>query len=173
MPLKIFRPLVFMLLLQVPFTLYAQEFTQNIRAKLSIYAEVGGNSDTYALNIDRIMYQREYWKVGARVGLGTNLFFLKEEVGVYPVVPLEVFGMYGKSRNHFEFGMGYTRRFTEAPELMQSMYFGRLGFRYQVPKGGLVVRFAATPFVSPESKDEDTGNMAIIPRFGLSVGRSW
>jgi hypothetical protein len=35
------------------------------------------------------------------------------------------------------------------------------------------VRFAATPFVSPESKDEDTGNMAIIPRFGLSVGRSW
>ncbi|MBB6612237.1 hypothetical protein H7F15_14400 [Pontibacter sp. Tf4] len=156
----------------LPATVLAQEFTQNIRSLTTVYVEVGGNSDAYALNLDRIMYQRDQWKGGIRAGVGTNLFFMKEEPGVYPVVPVEVYAMVGKSRNNLEMGLGYTRRFTDAPELLQNMYFARLGVRYQVPKGGLLVRFGLTPFISPEGKDKKTGETGIVPRFGLSVGYS-
>jgi hypothetical protein len=173
MHFNLFRAFIVFLLLQVPFIVHAQEFTQNIRAKLSLYVEAGGNSDSYSINIDHILYQRDALKGGLRAGLGTNLFFMEEEPGVYPVVPLEAYAMVGKARNHFEFGLGYTKRFTDAPELLQNMYFARLGFRYQVPKGGLLVRAGLTPFISPEGRDEKTGSLALVPRFGLSIGRSW
>lgn len=170
---NIFRFCILLLLLQVQVTVKAQEFTQNIRAPLSLYLEIGGNADSYAINIDHILYQREQWKGGIRAGLGTNLFFLAEEPGVYPVVPIEAYAMVGKTRNNIEVGLGYTRRFTDAPELLQNMYFGRIGFRYHVPAGGLLLRFGVTPFISPENKDEKTGGLALVPRFGLSIGRSW
>ncbi|WP_238395746.1 hypothetical protein [Pontibacter pudoricolor] len=173
MHFNLFRAFIVFLLLQVPFIVHAQEFTQNIRAKLSLYLEVGGNSDSYSINFDHILYQQDAWKGGLRAGLGTNLFFMEEEPGVYPVVPIEAYAMVGKARNHFEFGLGYTKRFTDAPELLQNMYFARLGFRYQVPKGGLLVRAGLTPFISPEGRDEKTGSLALVPRFGLSIGRSW
>ena len=171
--LKTFRLFILLSLLQLPYKLQAQEFTQNFRALLSLYLEVGGNSDSYALNLDHILYQREQWKGGVRAGLGTNIFFMKEEPGVYPVVPIEAYALLGKTRNHLEFGLGYTRRFTDDPDLLQNMYFGRVGFRYQVPKGGLLVRFGLTPFISPEGKDDKTGKVAVVPRFGFSIGRSW
>ncbi|MBC5773823.1 hypothetical protein H8S95_07095 [Pontibacter sp. KCTC 32443] len=173
MLLRITRIFVFFLLLQLPLAGHAQEFTQNIKALLSLYVEVGGNSDSYAINFDHILYQQEQWKGGLRAGLGTNMFFMEEEPGVYPVVPIEAYALLGKSRNNMEFGVGYTRRFTDAPELLQNMYFGRIGFRYQVPAGGLLVRFGLTPFISPENKDDKTGHLAVVPRFGLSIGRSW
>ncbi|HEY4652594.1 MAG TPA: hypothetical protein VIG72_14325 [Pontibacter sp.] len=165
--------LAFLLVMLLPFTGLAQEFTQNIRAPFSVYLEVGGNSDSYALNADYIVYQREQWKGGIRAGVGTNLFFRKKEPAAYPVVPVEVYAMVGRARNNIEFGLGYTRRFTDAPELLQNMYFARLGLRYQVPKGGMLVRVGLTPFISPESRDERTGQIALVPRFGLSIGRSW
>ncbi|NEM98248.1 hypothetical protein [Pontibacter burrus] len=164
--------LIVLLAFYLPAPTQAQEFTQNIRAPFSVYLEIGGNSDAYTLNLDRIMYQREEWKGGLRAGVGTNLFFMKEEPGVYPVVPVEVYAMYGKSKSNLEVGLGYTRRFTDAPELLQNMFFARLGLRYQVPKGGLLVRFGLTPFISPEGKDRKTGETGIVPRFGLSVGYS-
>ncbi|MDX5481876.1 MAG: hypothetical protein LPK07_09350, partial [Hymenobacteraceae bacterium] len=116
--------------------------------------------------------QSNPFKAGIRAGVGTNLFFLEEEPGVYPIVPLEAIGMVGRKKKHFEFGLGYTRRFTDEPDLLQNMYFGRLGFRYHEPRGGLVVRVAVTPFISPESNQRIPG-VALVPRFGLSVGRSF
>lgn len=172
MRFNLFCTLTVLLVLLLPATTQAQEFTQNIRSLTTVYLEVGGNSDAYALNLDRIMYQRDQWKGGIRAGVGTNLFFMKEEPGVYPVVPVEVYAMVGRKRNNLEMGLGYTRRFTDAPELLQNMYFARLGLRYQVPKGGLLVRFGLTPFISPEGKDKKTGETGIVPRFGLSVGYS-
>ncbi|WP_237143986.1 hypothetical protein [Pontibacter pamirensis] len=161
-----------LLLFLLPCQLYAQEFTQNFRALSAMYVEVGGNSDVYSINYDRIIYQREKFKTAVRAGLGTNLFFLEDDAGVYPVVPLEVTAMVGNRRKHFEGGLGYTRRLTDDPDLLQSMYFARLGFRYQVPRGGLLVRVAFTPFISPDPNSRTPG-VGVIPRFGLSVGKSF
>lgn len=137
-----------------------------------MYLEVGGNSDVYSINYDRVIYQREKFKTAVRAGLGTNLFFMENDRTVYPVVPLEVMALVGNNRKHFEGGLGYTRRFTDNPDLIQSMYFARLGFRYQVPRGGLLVRVAITPFISPDPNSRTPG-VGVIPRFGFSIGKSF
>lgn len=137
-----------------------------------MYVEVGGNSDAYSISYDRVIYQRERFKTAVRAGLGTNLFFLEDGSGVYPVVPLEVMALVGNRRRHFEGGLGYTRRLTSDPDLMQNMYFARLGIRYQVPRGGILLRLAFTPFISPDGESRTPG-VGVVPRFGLSVGKSF
>ncbi|PTX18175.1 hypothetical protein C8N40_107215 [Pontibacter mucosus] len=159
----------FLLLAQVA---QAQRRPGTFTARNAYYLEVSGSSDTYSLNFDRIVYQYYNFKAAVRAGVGTNLFFQEGEPGVYPIVPVEALGMIGATQNHVEFGLGYTRRFTDHPDLMQNMYFARIGFRYQDPRGGLLVRLAVTPFVSPENKS-DTPGLAVVPRFGLSIGRSF
>ncbi len=159
------------LLLQ-PVILTPQGPRQKLRALNSLYFELGGNGDIYSFNYDRIVYQQAKLKTGLRLGIGSNLFFLPEEPSVYPIVPVEAIGMLGNREKHFELGLGYTHRFTNDPDLTQSMYFGRIGFRYQPPRGGLLVRVGATPFVSSEANTRTPG-VAIVPRFGLSIGRSF
>lgn len=161
-----------LLFLLLPYTLTAQYLSQPVNAYNSFYAEVGGNGDAYSLNYDRIVFQQDLLKAAVRVGVGTNLFFMKEEPSVYPIVPVEALGMVGRRQKHLEFGLGYTRRFTDDPELLHNMYFARIGFRYHASDGGLVVRVAATPFVSPENEQNAPGP-GLIPRFGLSIGRSF
>ncbi|MBW7468897.1 hypothetical protein K0O23_17610 [Pontibacter aydingkolensis] len=136
------------------------------------YLEIAGNGDTYSINYERLFFQQAEFKTGLRIGVGTNLFFLPEEKTTYPIVPIEAIGLMGRREKHFEFGLGYTRRFTDDPELLHDMYFARLGFRYQQPEGGLLVRVALTPFISSESNVRTPG-LALVPRFGLSVGRSF
>ncbi len=151
---------------------FAQEFTQNFRALNALYVEAAGNSDTYSLNYDRVVYQQKAFKAAIRAGIGTNLFFLSGEDSVYPIIPVEALALVGNRRKHFEGGLGYTRRFTDNPELLQHMYFARLGFRYQVPRGGLLVRVAVTPFISPNPDSRIPGT-GVVPRLGFSVGRSF
>ncbi|WP_439880019.1 hypothetical protein ACSX1A_12715 [Pontibacter sp. MBLB2868] len=172
------RPSAFLLiaacyLLLCPLQLRAQhEFLKSFRAKNAVYLELSGNGDTYSVNFERIFFQRVEFKTGLRVGVGTNLFFIPEEPGPYPIIPVEAIGMLGRNRKHFEFGLGYTRRLTDHPDLLHDMYFGRLGFRYQNPNGGLLVRVALTPFLSAESNVRTPG-LALVPRFGLSIGQSF
>lgn len=161
------------LLCSLPGILWAQRLSrENFKRQNALYFELAGNSDTYAINYERILYQQLPLKAGLRVGIGTNLFFLPAEPNVYPIVPLEAIGLLGGREKHFEFGLGYTRRFTDNPDLLQHLYFGRLGFRYQKPRGGLVVRVALTPFVSPGGNVRTPG-VALVPRLGLSVGHSF
>lgn len=169
-PKALFPLCLFLLLL--PGRLLAQEFTQNFRALNAFYVEAGGNSDTYSINYDRVVYQQEMVKGAIRIGMGTNLFFMEGEETVYPIVPVEALALVGRKRKHFEGGLGYTHRFTDNPELLQNMYFARLGFRYQVPKGGLLVRVAVTPFISPD-KNSRTPGVGVIPRLGFSLGKSF
>lgn len=149
----------------------AQEFLHDFKALNAVYLEAGGNGEAVSLNYDRVIYQRVFFKTAIRVGVGTNMFFLDSEPSAYPVVPAEAVGMIGKKRKHLEFGLGYTKRLTDEPEMGQDMYFARIGLRYQVPRGGLLVRVGFTPFIAPDDVD-NTAEMAVVPRFGLSIGYS-
>jgi hypothetical protein len=166
------RSILVCFLLLLGFSASAQTYRDSFRARNAVYAELGGNGDFLSANYDRIVYQKSMLKAAIRVGVTSNAFFLAEETGVYPVIPVEALGMIGRFQKHFEFGLGYTRRFTNDPNLLQNMYFSRIGFRYQQPTGGLVVRVGFTPFLSAESTPKTPG-AAIIPRFGFSVGRSF
>lgn len=176
MPKHLCITLLLLLLLGLlfPGKLLAQRYrtAENFSAMTATYFEAGGNGDTYSVNLERLFLQQAELKVGLRVGIGSNLFFLPEEDTTYPIVPVEAVGLMGRREKHFEFGLGYTRRFTDNPELLHDMYFGRLGFRYQPPEGGLVVRVALTPFISSESNVRTPG-LALVPRFGLSIGHSF
>lgn len=149
----------------------AQEFLQDFKALNAVYIEAGGNGEAVSLNYDRVIYQRMFFKTALRVGIGTNFFFLDAEPSAYPIVPVEAIGMIGRKRKHLEFGLGYTKRFTDEPELGQDIYFARLGLRYQVPRGGLLVRVGFTPSIAP-GDIENTPGIAIMPRFGFSLGYS-
>ncbi|WP_299824254.1 hypothetical protein [uncultured Pontibacter sp.] len=175
MPKAVRHILFVMLTIGLPFPgkLSAQyKIVESMQALNAAYLELGGNSDTYSVNYERLLFQRAAFKTGLRIGVGSNLFFLPEEDNTYPIIPLEAIGLIGHRNRHFEFGLGYTRRLTDNPDLLQEMYFGRLGFRYHPPEGGLLVRVALTPFVSSETNVRTPG-LALVPRFGLSVGRSF
>ncbi|MHC2993827.1 hypothetical protein OB13_20425, partial [Pontibacter sp. HJ8] len=73
----------------------AQSFRDTFRAPNAFYAELGGNGDVYSLNYDRIFYQKSMVKAAFRIGLSSNLFFLDDEVGFYPIIPVEFMGMMG------------------------------------------------------------------------------
>jgi hypothetical protein len=150
----------------------AQNYRDTFSARNAVYGELGGNGDFLSVNYDRIVYQKAMLKAALRIGVTGNMFFLPEEKGIYPIVPVEALGMIGRYKKHFEFGLGYTRRFTNDPGLLQNMYFSRIGFRYQQPDGGLVVRVGFTPFLSTESNWKTPG-VAIVPRFAFSVGHSF
>ena len=150
----------------------AQNFRDTFQARNAVYVELGGNGDAYSLNFDRIVYQKAMIKAALRAGISTNISFFEGESGVYPIVPVEVLGMMGRYQKHLEVGLGYTRRFTGNPDLLQDMYFSRIGFRYQSPQGGLLVRVALTPFLSTEINRKTPGP-ALVPRFGLSIGHSF
>ncbi|WP_299702486.1 hypothetical protein [uncultured Pontibacter sp.] len=166
------RSLLVFFLLLLGFSASAQTYRDSFRARNAVYGELGGNGDFLSVNYDRIVYQKSMVKAALRIGITTNAFFTAEESGVYPVIPVEALGIIGRYQKHFEFGLGYTRRFTNDPDLLQNLYFSRIGFRYQQPTGGLVVRVGFTPFLSTESNPRRPG-AAIIPRFGLSVGYSF
>ncbi|MDO6390198.1 hypothetical protein Q4E40_08675 [Pontibacter sp. BT731] len=160
------------MLLVTGFSASSQNYRDSFRARNAVYAELGGNGDLLSANYDRIVYQKSMVKAAFRIGIASNQFFSAEEPGFYPVVPVEALGMIGRFQKHFEFGLGYTRRFTNEPDLLRNMYFSRIGFRYQNPTGGLVVRVGFTPFLSTESNTKSPGP-AFVPRFGFSVGRSF
>jgi hypothetical protein len=166
------RSILFGFLFLISFVASAQNYRDTFRARNAVYAELGGNGDMLSANFDRIVYQKSMLKAALRVGVASNMFFSVEEPGFYPVVPVEALGMIGRFEKHFEFGLGYTRRFTNEPGLMQNMYFSRIGFRYQRPTGGLLVRVGFTPFLSTETNIKSPGP-AFIPRFGFSVGKSF
>ena len=164
--------LFFFLLL--PGKLLAQRYrtAETFSAMMSAYFELAGNGDTYSFNLEQLFLQNAQFKTGLRIGIGSNFFFLSEEDSTYPIVPVEAVALMGRRSKHFEFGLGYTRRFTDNPDLLHDMYFGRLGFRYQQPGGGLLVRVALTPFLSTETNIRTPGP-ALVPRFGISIGRSF
>ncbi len=145
---------------------------QLITATKAVYVELSGNSDAYSINIDKVYFQSGFFRAAARIGIGSNLFFLPQESSIYPVIPVEATGLVGRAKKHFEFGLGYTHRFTSNADLIQQMYFARVGLRYQQPLGGLLIRVGATPFLSPRSNLQRNG-YAVVPRFGFSVGYSF
>ena len=61
----------------LPGPVLAQEFTQNFRALNALYIEAGGNSDTYTMNYDRVVYKQRVFKAAVRIGVGTNLYFME------------------------------------------------------------------------------------------------
>jgi hypothetical protein len=140
-----------------------------VEAPNAIYLEVAGNGGVYSLNYDRIISQSGRWKTAFRAGLSTSIPAGTREF--YPIIPVEILALRGLREKNLELGLGYTHQFTNDADENKSYYYSRVGFRYQHPKGGLMVRVAILPYLYKDKIRE--GQYPLVPTFGISIGKSF
>lgn len=129
-------------------------------ARNSVYVEFLGPGILYSINYDRRLTEH----IGFRAGISAwsidslDLIFLQITDFKYRSFPLTINYLTGKKSSHLELGIGVMPIFVEGT--FQVFYFlgsstgdktssllgiGTLGYRYQHPRGGMVVRAAANP----------------------------
>ena len=116
--------------------------------KNSIYMEIGGKGILASVNYDRILPLND--KSG--IILGCAVGFLGD------FIP-EINYLYGKSKNFFEIGLGYS--------FPEQLLVPQIGYRYQGEKGFL---FRAGGMYFQSTQPDSFGD---FPWFGLSFGYSF
>ena len=140
-------------------------------APTAIYVEVGGGAGL-SLNIDQLVYEYDIYKASVRVGGGLSPLTRNGKLTLVPSVPVEVLGFIGPENKNVEFGFGYSHIFTSVETETRSYFTSRLGFRYQNPKGGYIVRAGIIPLLYQDRAATKPGK-TISPGFALSVGKSF
>jgi hypothetical protein len=129
----------------------AQEPAPGLTARNTFFAELYGNGGRYSLNYDRIFLQRNRFKASFRVGASLQSFRnnIAGDRYLQGALPLELNGLWGRGPHHLELGLGFTPVLQERPVANTRpylpSYFGRIGYRYQQPGGGLFFRAGLTP----------------------------
>lgn len=136
----------------------AQNTVPPVTAKNTVFVEFLGNGGVYSLNYDRIFFQRDRFKTSFRVGasLMPHKSYVAENYFFSMTLPVEINGMWGSNRHHFEAGLGYTpfywsrQNTANMPGVRENrrfsnMLISRIGYRYQRPEGGLFFRAALMP----------------------------
>lgn len=163
----------------IGFILYSQiTYAQSFEKKNALYLEMGGNAYIYSVNYERILYQKNSMKLGARFGISVLPEKNFNHVDPIPVLPLEMLAIFGNSNHHVETGIGFTPFLThEYYDYVGSrdnsnsrLRLGaatslRIGYRYQKPKGGFIARIGFMPILNLDG--------FLIPWGGISIGKSF
>lgn len=155
----------------IPAFLWAQEPQMRYRADKAVYLEVGGSGGITA-NFDYITTETGKLKTSVRLGGGVYPHKINGQPKIMPVVPFEFLGFLGQKAGNFEFGLGYTHRFTNEPSEPNYHLTSRFGFRYQKPRGGLLFRLGYIPLLYKDPESVKRGYV-LSPAFALSVGGSF
>jgi hypothetical protein len=129
-----------------PKMLHAQADAAKI-PKNSVYIEAGGKGQLYSLNYERQIYKLKNAKGGLAVAgayLGAfGAWYTSLEHNVY----------IGNNIHNFELGAGYNYlSYTDINNVSEKTYInGRIGYRYQPQKKGLLVRISYTPLYFTKS----------------------
>jgi len=174
--------------------LFAQSETETnaeiFTARNSIFAELLGNSGSYAINFGRIIYQKERLKISANAGF--SLLHKSEDEPFHsgylvPAFIPEISAFYGKSKHQLELGVGFNASRQKSysfdedfpNNLREQSYWSksivpRIGYRYQKPAGGFFFRVGYTPSIGFESLDDTAQKVRFIPfGAGISLGLSF
>jgi hypothetical protein len=178
-------PIVKSILLSISIFIYFSfAINAQIRAKNTVFAEIGGNSPSiYSFNYDRIFYQKDCFKMSFRAGFAWYPSG-KTELGLYytTTFPIELNLLLGKSRKYFELGLGYTQTvlagFTlegkRNSEYIPLIVSPRIGYRYQKDEGGFFFRIGYTPLLFPNKDFNGNRNgWRYTPWLGISLGKSF
>jgi hypothetical protein len=160
--------LLLILVLTISTKVISQQDSNKLFTKRnSLYIELGGNAGYYSINYDIIFYQRGSFQCGWRNG-----FSLLPIINLPIFIPLEVNTLFGKSKHHFECGLGYTPAIFigETEDKYRDIILVRLGYRYQKPDGGFLFRIGFTPGIS---NINDNHEYRFGPWFGISIGKSF
>ncbi|WP_420151142.1 hypothetical protein [Spirosoma sp.] len=161
------------LFLYLPLVGVAQTLTieSPARPRNTVYLEVLGSGGAYSLNYERFLFLRQKQAYGFRVG--SSYFGGQKAIALIG----ELFALAGKGNHHGDFGIGLTRVNQQSFGFYASgstaryttLYaVPRVGYRYQKPTGGLMVRVGFTPFIKMTKRVDSTSH--ISSWFGLSIG---
>jgi hypothetical protein len=144
--------------------------------KNSYYLEIMGNGFLYSINYDRIIYEKEKFKISGRIGFTYMPYWEVFTEVRGPGIPLELNFLFGKRSNLLELGFGATYFYFTDPYYDQKNYHFlmenlRLGYRHQKVDGRLLFRIAIVPIstfpIDPAFDDDGW----IIPYYaGISIG---
>lgn len=159
---------------------YAQAPPEPVRRN-TFFLELGGNGMFYSLNYDRILLNRESWKLAGRVGAmyvpplgGGN----RQMVGG----PVEISYLRGRGKHFLELGLGATvvydtyRVSSYRIRDLAMMAVARIGYRYQKPEGGFFYKVGFTPMLGTLYNEEypERGPLLVepfaYPLVGLGFG---
>ncbi|MDQ3395454.1 MAG: hypothetical protein M3512_15275 [Bacteroidota bacterium] len=101
-----------------------------------------------------------------------------------PVIPIELLGIIGRNKNHFEIGIGYTLIYSAESNInlqklewefdkyvVTSLIPFRFGYRFQKPAGGLFFRVGYTPILDFAPQREKVALHLLFG--GISIGKSF
>ena len=123
-------------------------------ARNAIYAEAIGISGWGSINYERKLFIKSNQQFQGRIGLSTlNLRDFTNKLNPDLIVPFALNWLYGKNHN-IEIGVGQTISNTVSANstgdtergFMLSANFN-IGYRYQKPTGGLIIRAGYTPII--------------------------
>jgi hypothetical protein len=167
---KLKRTLVCAMLLFAAHSSYCQLFNNTVYNRKAVYAEVYGTGLGATLNYE-YLYQDYGAKKGIRAGAGYFVNFFENHTPTIISANLEYVSFAGTMKHHLEWGLGATYQYKYYKETVQSVTYyisgsdtvgvytdhdfkfkrtgpavvPRLGYRYEDPDGGLVIRIAWTP----------------------------
>jgi len=123
-----------------------------------VSVELGGNGILYSLNYSRIFKQNIIARIGFEVvGDRNNLYDF--------ILPLELYSRTGRSKHHFELGLGFTPVYRMKNNYWYTIILGRIGYSYHKPGSRWNFRLGFTPFFSREISDRP-----VQPFGGISMG---
>lgn len=149
----IYRWLLLLLGMTGAWSAAAQEGAPTTRQAL--YLEGAGIGGYGSLNYERLLHQPDQWHLAARAALSTyNLKDYRYRFNPDVLVPFGLSAYYGR-RHHLDLGIGATAAsivmadrtdFTPVRTLRFHSW-GSVGYRFQRPGGGLVIRATYTPLL--------------------------
>ena len=149
--------------------------------KHSFFHETSLNFNQFALNsinYDYVLICQARWMLSVRVG---GVYWTLKHAKAMGV-PLEINFLSGSSAHLFEMSAGFTylhfrKNWTEAlGQFEQSVDYqaitGRIGYRYEKPRGGLFLRIGFTPISNYRNGDQVPifGKGPFIPMAGIGAG---
>lgn len=144
---RIFTLLFLISILQ---SLHAQEVYRksfSFNNKNSIQFELMGVGYVYSLNYERVILNGNRFKTNAQIGYSYFPY-------IRTLIPISLNELISFGKHHAEIGFGYTY----SPN-GESFYLGRIGYRFQKPKGKWLFRIGYMPwsnnFVSSEQNGKE------------------
>jgi hypothetical protein len=176
------------LLAQVEKETKTEKSAEIFTAKNSIYGELGGTSNGYAISYGFIFHQKERLKYSASAGFSMRYQneILRVSSGfLIPSFSTEITALWGKSKGHLEFGTGFVayrnKQFIFDKDFpgnrRERQYWNktivpRIGYRYQKPDGGLFFRAAYTPWIDFNKFEGAKHKVKFFP-FGIGLSLGW
>jgi hypothetical protein len=141
-----------------------------ILSKNSIFFEFLGNGGLYSINYERKLGENLYGRIGFCSFKSVDLLGGGEPGGRITTIPVMITYFSGQKKSHFEISGGMLfgqDKNADQGTIIDLIAF--IGYRYQAPGEGILLRVGLTPFLSVDNK-ANYPDKGFLVSGGLSLG---